>query len=434
LPDTFTHGDPVSGREVDSPGPVATRPLALINRFNPFRVLVTHANFRRFWVGQTLSLVGTWMQSMALGWLALELSNNAFIVGLVSAAGSLPILLLSLHAGVLVDRSDKLKLVKIAQTLLLMEAVLLWWLTWTGHINIPMLLVLALFGGVVTSAEIPARQSLMIDLVGRDDLRDAIALNSSGFNLARIVGPSFAAFVIANAGIAWCFAVNALSFFTVLLGLWRVELPPWRPPQVGGSPLAGIREGLNYVKNERRLLGIVELVTAYSILGTPFLALMPVVAREMLGLGAAGYGVLLSAVGIGGLTGALSLAAVGSRAGRGTLLTVASYALPIVLLALSFTRIPGLAYALVTLAGFTMIVHGAVANGLLQTLVPDEFRGRLMSIYSLIVVGLPQVVGAFAAGVVARLIGIDWAIGGGAVVMLAIGWGILRRYPELRHL
>jgi MFS family permease len=188
------------------------------------------------------------------------------------------------------------------------------------------------------------------------------------------------------------------------------------------------------VKNERRLFGIVELVTAYSILGTPFLALMPVVAREMLGLGAAGCGVLLSAVGIGGLTGALTLAAVGSRAGRGTLLTVATYVLPIVLLVLSVTRLPAIAYGVVTLAGFTMIVHGAVANGLLQTLVPDEFRGRLMSIYSLIVVGLPQVVGAFAAGVVARLIGIDWAIGGGAAVMLIIGWTILRRYPELRRL
>ena len=136
---------------------------------NPFRVLLTHANFRRFWVGQTLSLIGTWMQSMALGWLALELSNNAFIVGLVAASGSLPILLFSLHAGVMVDRSDKLRLVKIAQTLLLLEAGLLWYFTWTGRINIPGLLLLALFSGAIGSVEIPARQSLMIDLVGRDD-------------------------------------------------------------------------------------------------------------------------------------------------------------------------------------------------------------------------------------------------------------------------
>ncbi|MCC7323228.1 MAG: MFS transporter, partial [Gemmatimonadaceae bacterium] len=138
---------------------------------NPFRVLLTHANFRRFWVGQTLSLIGTWMQSMAQGWLALELSNNAFIVGLVAVSGSLPILLFSLHAGVMVDRHDKLRLVKIAQSLLLFEALLLWYFTWSGHINIPGLLALALFGGAIASIEIPARQSLMIDLVGRDDLR-----------------------------------------------------------------------------------------------------------------------------------------------------------------------------------------------------------------------------------------------------------------------
>ena len=185
---------------------------------NPFRVLITHANFRRFWVGQTLSLIGTWMQSMGQGWLALQLSDSAFIVGLVAACGSLPILLFSLYAGVLVDRSDKLRLVKIAQTLLAIEATLLWYFTWSGHINIGGLVAFALFGGAGASVEIPARQSLMIDLVGRDDLRDAIALNSSGFNLARIFGPAVAAAIIANFGLAWCFGVNALSYLTVLIG------------------------------------------------------------------------------------------------------------------------------------------------------------------------------------------------------------------------
>src|SRR5688572_6602920 len=195
--------------------------MVVITPSNPFRVLLTHRNFRSFWIGQTLSLVGSWMQSMAIGWFALELSNSAFIVGVVVASGSLPILAFSLHAGVLVDRSDKLRLVKIAQTLLLLEAALLWWLTWTGHVNVGALIALSLFGGAVASVEIPARQALMIDLVGRDDLRDAIALNSSGFNLARIIGPATGAFVIANAGMAWCFAVNALSYLTVLVGLAR---------------------------------------------------------------------------------------------------------------------------------------------------------------------------------------------------------------------
>jgi len=400
---------------------------------NPFRVLVTHANFRRFWVGQTLSLIGTWMQSMAQGWLALQLSDSAFIVGLVAAAGSLPILLFSLHAGVLVDRSDKLRLVKIAQSLLLVEATLLWYFTWSGHINIPGLVLLALAGGTIGSVEIPARQSLMIDLVGRDDLRDAIALNSSGFNLARIFGPAVGAAIIAKFGLAWCFGVNALSYLTVLIGLARITLPPRPPIVVTMSPLEGIREGLAYIAHHHELRGLVWLITVYSILGIPYLSLMPVMARDVLGLGAGGYGVMLSAVGVGGMIGALGLAASAPRS-RGRLLTQTSFAYGALLVVLSFTRIASAAYPLLFVIGLVMIVNNALANTLMQSIVPDEFRGRLMAIYSLIVVGLPQVVGAFGAGAVARVVGVDAAIGGAAILMLLFGWWLFRRYPDVREL
>jgi MFS family permease len=400
---------------------------------NPFRVLITHANFRRFWVGQTLSLVGTWMQSMAQGWLALELSDSAFIVGLVAASGSLPILVFSLYAGVLVDRSDKLRLVKIAQSLLLLEALLLWYLTWSGLINIPILLALALFSGAIASVEIPARQSLMIDLVGRDDLRDAIALNSSGFNLARIFGPAIAAAIIAKFGLAWCFGVNALSYFTVLIGMSRITLPPYLPAVVTSSPLEGIREGVAYVLGDKRVRGLVELVTVFSILGNPYLSLMPVMARDQLGLGAGGYGLVLSAVGIGGLAGALVLAASAPRS-RGRLLWRTSFLYAALLVVLSFLRSPGVAYALLLVIGFVMIVNNALANTMMQAIVPDEFRGRLMAIYSLIVIGLPQVFGAFGAGAVARVFGVDAAIGGGAVLMLLYGWWAYSRYPEVKAL
>ncbi len=373
------------------------------------------------------------MQSMALGWLALELSNNAFIVGLVAACGSLPILLFSLHAGVIVDRSDKLRLVTIAQSLLLVEATLLWYLTWSGHINIPVLVLLALLGGAIASVEIPARQSLMIDLVGREDLRDAIALNSSGFNLARIFGPALGAAIIAKFGLAWCFGVNALSYFTVLIGLSRITLPPYQPIVALLSPLEGIREGLAYVAGDRRVRGLVELVTVFSILGIPYLSLMPVMARDVLGLGAGGYGVMLSAVGIGGLAGALGLAAFAPRS-RGRLLVRTSYLYAGLLVVLSFIRVPALAYPLLLVIGCVMIVNNALANTLMQTIVPDEFRGRLMAIYSLIVVGLPQVIGAFGAGAVARVFGVDVAIGLAAAVMLAYGWWAFRRYPEVHEL
>ena len=408
--------------------------MVALTRFNPFRVLITHRNFRSFWIGQTLSLVGSWMQSMALGWLALELSDSAFVVGVVVASGSLPILAFSLYAGVLVDRSDKLRLVTIAQTLLLLEAVFLWWLTWSGHVTVGALIAMAAFGGAVASVEIPARQALRIDLVGRDDLRDAIALNSSGFNLARIIGPAVGAFIIANAGMAWCFAVNALSYLTVLAGLARVRLPPWQAPRMPGAPLQQMREGLTYALRDRPVRALLELVTAFSVLGIPYIALMPVLARDRLGLGAGGYGVMLSVLGIGGLTGALALAAAGLHIRRGPLVARTATTYATLLLILSFVRQPAVAYPILLATGFLMIVNNAMVNGMLQTMVPDEYRGRLMSIYSMIVVGLPQVIGAFSAGAVAGLVGVQWAIGGAALGMLAFNWLVFRRNPEIREL
>lgn len=401
---------------------------------NPFRVLLTHANFRRFWIGQTLSLIGTWMQAMAIGWLALDLSNSAFIVGLVVACSALPILLFSLYAGVIVDHSDKLRIVRLAQAFLLVEAALLWWFTWRGHINIPGLIGLALLGGVITSFEIPARQSLMIDLVGRDDLRDAIALNSSGFNLARIFGPAIAAVIIARWGLAWCFAVNAASYLTVLIGLALIRLPERPPSEAVVSPWAAMRAVLSFVAGDRRLRGLVETISVFAILCTPTLALMPVMARDQLHLGAGGYGLLLSAVGIGGLIGALGLAASSARLKRGLLLMRSQYLLAGLILMLALSRTPYVAYPLLLGTGCVLIVNSALGNTLMQAIVPDEFRGRLMAIYSLIVVGLPQVVGAFAAGSVARVIGISWTLGLTAVLMLAYGAWAFRRYPEIGRL
>src|SRR6476646_6496188 len=189
---------------------------------NPFRTLQLHRNFRLFWTGQTVSLIGTWMQTVGQGWLALELTNSAFLVGVVSAAGSFPILLLSLYGGVIADRYNKLRIVTICQALLLLEAGLIWWFTWSGRITITSLLLLVTMSGVVSAFEIPARQSLLVELVEREDLVDAIALNSGGFNLARIVGPSIAAIVLARAGLAWCFGINALSYLAVLGSLARI--------------------------------------------------------------------------------------------------------------------------------------------------------------------------------------------------------------------
>lgn len=400
---------------------------------NPFSVIVRHRNFRRFWFGQTLSLVGSWMQSMAQGWLALELTDNAFLVGLVVSAGSLPVVLFSMHAGVLADRYERLRLVKICQALLLLEAALLFWFTLSGHITIGWLLALATFQGVISSLEIPARQSLVIELVGREDLPQAIALNSSGFNLARIVGPAVAALVIAQLGLAWTFGFNALSYLAVLVGLFLIELPPWTPGARVIRPLEGIRESLHYMRDTPFIAALMKLVTVHSILGTPYIVLMPVFARERLALDASGYGLLLTWVGIGGFTGALGLAAQAGRQAGSRTLRFATYGYPVVLLLLAAVTDVRFAYVLLFLAGVGMIVSGATANAMLQHNVPDALRGRMMAAYSFVVVGLAQTVGAFLGGVVARALGVHWAIALGALVMLGYGIHAFRQ-PALRAL
>jgi MFS family permease len=408
-------------------------PVTAPASLNPFRTLQRHRNFRLFWFGQTLSLIGTWMQVMAQGWLALELSNSAFLVGLVASAQSFPILLLSLHAGVLVDRSDKLRLVRIAQTLLALQAAALWWFTWSGRITIEWLLIFATMNGLISALEVPARQSLVIELVGREDLPGAIALNSSGFNIARVVGPSIGAIIIAKLGLAWCYGVNALSYITVLECLFHIKLPAWMPPEHLASPLEGIREGVRFMRSTPAIISLMSFVTVYSVFGVPYLTLMPVVARNQLGLGAGGYGALLACVGIGGVSGALSLAAAGDRVSRSRMLSLASYTFAGLLVLFSFVRSAAFAYPILLGVGFTMIVNNAVANSTLQHLVPNELRGRMMAAYSFVVVGLSQVLGSIVAGSVAHAIGVSWAIGGGAFIMLAYAYWAFEQRPELRE-
>ncbi len=400
---------------------------------NPFRILAVHRNFRLFLIGQTVSLIGTWMQQVATGWLALELSNDAFLVGLVSAAGTFPILLLSLPAGVIADRAEKLKVVRIAQSAMLVEASILWWFTWSGHINIGWLLALSLFGGTLAAFEIPARQSLMIDLVNKDDLQDAIALNSGGFNLARILGPSVAALVIAQLGLAWCFGFNALSYFAVLIGLSMIRVPRRHAEgAVHASPLAGIAEALRYVRNDRVMWIVIRVVAVFSFLGIPVLTLLPVMARDHLGLDASGYGALMMCFGAGALLGALTIAAQGSRLPRGAALTASSLMLCVAIIAFALSSSVIFSGAMLFVCGVSMVMNNALINGMLQHRVSDALRGRVMSVYVMLYVGMNPL-GSFTAGWVARHAGAPWAVGGGAALMLAFAVWAFRRYPELRR-
>ena len=399
---------------------------------NPFRVLQAHRNFRLFWIGQTVSLIGTWMQQVGQGWLALQLSNSAFIVGLVSAAGSLPILLFSLYAGVIVDRQDKLRLVKVAQVLLSVEAALLWWLVWSGRITIPLLVGLAAMNGLISAVEIPARQSMIVDFVGREDVVDAIALNSGGFNLARIIGPSIAAAVIAGAGLAWCFGINALSYIAVIGCLAAIHLPKFVPAEKIVAAREGFMEGMAYIRSRRDVTGIMGLIAVYSIFGLQYLTMMPVIARDVLHTGAGGYGLLVTLVGVGALSGALVLAAFSARVRRGRLFLISALSFAALLFVFSLMRNITVAGVLLVFIGLTMMINGALANGMLQAIVPDELRGRVMAAYVFVYVGFTPI-GSLIAGAVAHVLNVQWAIGGGAAIMLLYSLWAFWKFPEMKE-
>ena len=385
-----------------------------------------------------MSQVGSWMQTMAVGWLSLQLSDSAFVVGLVASVGAIPIVLFSMHAGAFVDHGDKLRLVRVTQSILLAQAAVLWLVTITGHVSIPMLLVLAFVQGLCSAVEIPARQSMIIQLVGRDDLQPAIALNSSGFNLARVVGPAIGGLVIARFGIAWCFGLNALSFVAVLWGLLRIKLPEAaiantvRLTVTGVHELlerstAGAAEGLRHLAKPGPVRDLLALVTAGAVLGGPFLTIMPVIARDQLGLGAGGYGTLLATGGVGGLLGALLVAGpISHAANKGRVLMTAGLAFPTLLLGFAYTTTLAMAYVVLFATGMAMITFNSLSNGVLQLLVEEKYRGRLMAFYSLVFVGLSQAVGSFAIGALARVITAPHAIACSAVVLMLASLYALR--------
>ncbi len=404
--------------------------MSVRTSLNPFRVLIHAPNFRIFFAGQTTSLIGTWMQQIAQGWLALQLSNDAFLVGVVAAAGTLPILVLSIPGGIVADRYRRLRVVTIAQSLLLAEASLLWWFTWSGHITIGWLIAISLLGGIISSFEIPARQSLFIELVGKEHVMDAIALNSSGFNFARIIGPSLAAIVIARYGIAWCFGINALSYFAVLLSLALIRLPHLTP--AAGRPLHAFGEALAHVRSHRLTFELMQVVAVTSFLGIPVLTLLPVLARDTLGLNAGGYGVLMTCVGIGAMIGALSIAAAGQRLKRHRALMVSGLAFPLLLVLVSLSRSEVITGVLLFATGSCMVVNSAVINALLQSASPDAIRGRVISIYVAVYIGTNPI-GSFVSGAIARWSSAAWAIGGMAAVMGVYTIWAFRHYPELRR-
>ena len=361
------------------------------------------------------------MQQVALGWLVLELTDSPFAVGLVTTLGSLPILLLTLYGGVVADRVDKRRFVVVLQALMLVEALILAVLT-AGHwVTVHWIMGLAAFAGLLSAFEVPTRQALVIDLVEREDLMNAIALNSSAFNVARVIGPALAGALIAAIGLAACFFANAASYVAVLMGLLAMQL---KAP-VGSArtdTLAAMKEGFRYVLDNRWPRALVVLIAGFAIFGFPFMIMAPVFARDVLRVGVSGYAALVSAIGVGAATGALGLAGFGKRFRKERLLMVASSLFGVTLACIAVVISFAASLALFTLAGWTMAANGILGNTLLQIQAPDHLRGRVMGVYSFLVLGLAPI-GSLQAGFVSEHIGVRYSIGlGGAACCLTAAW------------
>lgn len=389
-----------------------------------------HRNFRLFLGGQFVSLSGTWMQTVAQGWLVLQLTNSAFQVGLVTTVNTLPVLLFTLYGGVVADRVNKRRFLLVLQSLMLLEALALAVLTATGLVTVGWVMVLAAMQGLLAAFEIPARQSFLVEMTGRDDLMTAIALNSSVFNVTRVIGPAIAGVVIAAIGIAACFFVNAASYLAVL---WMLAI--LRPPFAGASSAptgrSTFRDGWRYIVDtaEPRLLTIMTIV--FSVFGFSFAPMLPVYASQVLGAGATGYGMLMSGVGVGAAAAALFVAAMGHRVQREGRVFAFGVLFGAVLIATSLAGGFAVALVLLTLAGCSWALTSILTNTLLQTKAPDHLRGRVMGFYSFMVVGMAPI-GALQAGWVSEHFGVpvSLALGGALCIGAAwFGWRQSRRLP-----
>ncbi len=378
--------------------------------------------FRIFWVGQLISVTGIWMQSLAQGWLVLGLTGSPFLVGVVVAARSLPVLILALPAGVLADRLDRRRVVVWTSFVGLAIAGALAFLTLTGQITLPAILVLAVLAGTANAVEVPARQSLVAELAGQRHLANAIALNSLLFNAARVLGPALAGLIVAAFGPGWAFAVNAVSYVPVIVGLLVIA------PAAADRPILQARGAfgqlLAYLRSETRVALLLGLLAAQTIFASGHLIIGPAVARE-LGQGAEGLGFLLAATGLGAVAAGLRLAAFPDRGRRWRSLFLAGMILAGSLGALAAVDAYPLALLSFAGAGLGMVTFNASANTIIQSLVPDVLRGRVMSLYVIVQLGLMPA-GSLLAGALAERFGalVALAIGGlawGVVVVLAFG-------------
>jgi MFS family permease len=390
-----------------------------------------HRNFRLFFAGQLISLIGTWMQFIALSWLVYRLTGSALLLGSVGFAGQIPVFVLASIGGSVADRYSRHRVVIGTQTASMVLAFILAALTLAGVIQIRHIFALSALLGIVNAFDIPTRQAFIVEMVGKEDLMNAIALNSSMFNGARIVGPAIAGILVARIGEGWCFFANGVSYIAVIIGLLLMRLKAVPRPARPGSPLHNFLEGFRFVRSAHLIRAVLVLLGLVSLAGMPYAVLMPIFADRILHSGARGLGILMGATGVGALLGALVLAARSSLRGLGRWVGYACGGFSVSLILFVLSRSFWLSVAFILPAGFCMMVQMASSNTLIQSMVPDELRGRVMAVYSMMFMGMAPF-GAFFAGSLAEKLGAPLTVLLGALGCLIGSVVFLARLPGLR--
>lgn len=401
----------------DLTGRARRLPVGEISWRTTFRAL-RHRNYRLFFYGQLVSLIGTWLQQTAMSWFVYQITGSKFLLGAVVAVGSAPMMIFSLWGGSLADRYSKRAILIGTQTAQMLSAFVLAAGVWIGFASASFIMVIAALNGIAMGFDIPARQAFTVEMTSREDLLNAISLNSSIFHGARVIGPSIAGLMIGTVGIPICFFLNGVSFIAVIAGLMRMQLPPLERSIIHTSPLEHAWTGIVYSIQHQRVRTILSLFFAVGVFGWSYTVLMPAFARDILGRGANGYGLLISASGAGALLGALLVAAYGHLVTPRKLAFGGIYLFSGAVIALAFTRSFYFSLGCLFFAGLGMLLFFATSNTTLQTIVPDEMRGRVMGIWSL-VFGMMIPVGSLEAGAVANLLGTSFALGFGAIICLA---------------
>jgi MFS family permease len=406
--------------------------VEILNRIAAIGRALHHRNYRLFFAGQLISLVGTWMQTAAQSWLVYRLSGSAELLGLVAFASQGPVFLLAQIGGAVADRHDRRRILVLTQIASMILAGALAALTLSGTVLVWEIFGLAALMGVVNAFDIPTRQAFVVEMVGREDLANAIALNSSMFNAARLLGPAVAGVLVAVVGEGWCFLSNAVSYLAVIAGLLAMRLPAFSKNRVKASMLVQVGQGFAFVHASRPIRAVLLLIGLMSLLGIPYAVLMPIFADRILGGGPEHLGMLMSASGLGAMLGAMVLASRASLSGIGRSITKAVILFGAMLILFAYSHWFWLSALLLVPVGFFQMTHMASSNTLIQSMVPDAYRGRVMAIYAMMFMGMAPI-GALLAGYLAGAVGAPATVALGGLACIAGGTVFGLALPGLRE-